>query len=422
MPPNTNSSGESLRASPAGLNAVTSRLPTRSPIPTAPPILRTVTRSRRAAPRHIRAELPEGPLDLPALGLSSEVLQAIFDRAPVMFALWDASRRLLLVNPEWERVLGWTLEEAQRIDLAVATFPDPRDRQRAIDLYRRADQRWVTTQPRRRDGTRIETAWVHLALPGGVVLAIGHDLTERRQVEEDLRRAAEERRRAEELLRQSNEELRALAARVQAVREEEGTRIAREVHDEVGQLLTALRLDVAWLERKLPPAVPPAGEEVAERLRSMSRWLDTAAHAIQRIASELRPAVLDQLGLEAAVEWYVGEFEKRSGISCRLRSDFAGKALDVGRSIALFRILQEALTNAARHSGATEVEIRLRAEAGRVLLEVTDNGSGISDDRIAASSSLGLLGMRERARLLGGELTIRRNPAAGTTVAVILPR
>jgi PAS domain S-box-containing protein len=398
------------------------RIQARSQVPPAPPDLGTVTRDRRAAPRRVPAELPAGPPDPSALRLSSEVLWAIFDRAPMMIALWDTSRRLLLVNREWEQALGWTLEEAQRIDLAVATFPDPRHRRRAMELYRTADQRWVNTRPCRRDGTRLDSSWMHVALPGGMVLVMGQDLTGRRHVERELRRSAEKRRRAEARLRQSNEELRALAARVLAVREEESIRIAREVHDEVGQLLTVLCLDVAWLERKLPPVLPPAGEEVAERLRSMSRWLDTAAGAVQRIASELRPAVLDELGLEAAVEWYVDEFSKRSRISCRLRSDVAGQALDAGRSIALFRILQEALTNAARHSGAAAVEIRLGAEAGRVLLEVADDGRGIADDRIAASTSLGLLGMRERARLLGGEVTIRRNPGAGTTVAVILPR
>ena len=394
-----------------------SRLHARSPVPPAPVDLRTVTGDRHAGPRRIPGELPGGPLDQAALRLSSEVLWAIFDSVPVMIALWDASR-LLLVNREWERVLGWTLEEAQRIDLAVATFPDPRQRRRAMELYRNADQRWVNTRPRRRDGTTLDSSWMHLALPGGMVLVMGQDLSGRRQVEQQLRWAAEKRRLAEARLRQSNEALRALAARVQAVREQESIRMAREVHDEVEQMLTVLRLDVAWLERKLHPP----GEEVAERLRSMSRWLDTAADTVQRIARELRPAVLDELGLEAAVEWYVGEFEKRSRISCRLRSDFAGKALEAGRSTALFRILQEALTNVARHSGATEVEIRLAAEAGGVLLKVADNGSGIPDDRVAASSSLGLLGMRERARLLGGEVTIRRNPGAGTTVAVILPR
>jgi PAS domain S-box-containing protein len=383
----------------------------------APPILDR----RGGGPSRTPAALPGGPSDPSALRLTSEVLWAIFDRAPMMIALWDASRHLVLVNRQWEQALGWTLEEAQGIDLAVATFPDPRRRRRAMELYRRADRRWVNTRPRRRDGTTLDSSWMHLALPGGMVLALGQDLTARRQAEGELRRAAEKRRRAEARLRQSNEELRALAARVQAVREEEGIRIAREVHDEVGQMLTVLSLDVAWLERQLPPVLPPAGEEVAERLRSMSRWLGTAADAVQRIASDLRPAVLDELGLEAAVEWYVGEFEKRSRIACRLRSDLAGDALDAGRSIALFRILQEALTNAARHSGATEVEIRLGAAAGRVLLEVADNGRGIADDRIAASSSLGLLGMRERARLLGGEVTIRGNPGAGTTVAAILP-
>jgi PAS domain S-box-containing protein len=394
--------------------------PARRPAPPATSDPRNLTRSQRASSRAVRAELAERLRDGALLQSSAELLQPVLDKTPLMISLWDSSRRLLLVNREWERVLGWTLEEAQRIDLAVATFPDPYDRRRALERFRKADDRWVNTRPLRRDGTRLDSSWVHLALPGGMLLVIGKDLTERHQVEGKLRRAADRRRRAEKRLRQSNEELRALALRVHAVREEESARIAREVHDEVGQLITALRLDVAWLKRKLLAVAQP-GEEVAEKLRSMSQLLDGVADAAHRIASELRPAVLDQLGLDAAVEWYVGEFEKRSGIACRLRSSCDRATLDGDRSIALFRFLQEALTNAARHSGATEVEIRLGAEAGRVLLEVADNGRGIPDDRAADPRSMGLVGMRERARLLGGDATIRSHPPAGTTVTMTLP-
>jgi PAS domain S-box-containing protein len=370
----------------------------------------------------IRTELSERQGDRGALWRKSEILHAIFDNLPVMISFWDASGRLLLVNREWEQVLGWKLEEAQRIDILAAAYPDPDDRRRAVDAIRGADQRWTDFRTRRRDGRTIDTSWAHVALSDGTHMGVGQDITERQQAAKDLRRAADERRLAKERLQRSYDELRALSARLQAVREEESRRIAREVHDEVGQMLTALRLDVAWLERMLRPAAPAAGDEVPEKLRSMSQLLDAAADAVHRIVSELRPGVLDKLGLEAAVEWYVEEFEKRARISCRLRSNLDGVTLDGDRSIALFRILQEALTNVARHAGATAVEIRLAAEAGRVLLEVTDNGRGIADDRVADSGSMGLLGMRERARLLGGNTVIRRHPAGGTTVEATLPQ
>jgi signal transduction histidine kinase len=154
----------------------------------------------------------------------------------------------------------------------------------------------------------------------------------------------------------------------------------------------------------------------------MSRLLDLAADAAHRIISDLRPGVLDELGLEAAVEWYVGDFEKRTGISCRLVARMSGAALGPDQATALFRILQEALTNVARHAGATAVDIRLAGEAGRVTMEIADNGGGIPADKISDSRSIGLLGMRERAHALGGEVVIRPNAARGTKVEVSLPR
>jgi signal transduction histidine kinase len=216
-------------------------------------------------------------------------------------------------------------------------------------------------------------------------------------------------------------EFRALAARLRTVREEESARIAREVHDEVGQMLTALRLDVAWLEKALASPRAPTDEALADKLQSMAQMLDTAADAVQRISTSLRPAILDHLGLEAAVEWYVGELEKRTGISCRIRSSLGGTAIDADRATALFRILQEALTNVVRHAGATEVDIRLAVEGKRLLLKVADNGSGIAEDEIADTRSLGLLGMRERARSLGGDVVVRRGSDRGTIVEASLP-
>ena len=153
----------------------------------------------------------------------------------------------------------------------------------------------------------------------------------------------------------------------------------------------------------------------------MTELIDQTIAAVQRIATDLRPGVLDGLGLEAAIEWYVREFEKRTGIACRFRSDLGAVRIDPERATAVFRILQEALTNVARHSGATRVQIALAVEPKRLRLEILDNGRGISEARAADSQSLGLLGMRERARSLDGDVSIRATSAGGTAVGVRIP-
>jgi PAS domain S-box-containing protein len=343
-----------------------------------------------------------------ALRKRSELLQAIFDKAPVMISLFDPAGRLLLANPEWERVLGWRVEEAQRSDVMAEVYPDPAYRRRALEFIQGAENHWADFSMRTRESRVIEVSSGRTTLSDGTRLVFGRNVTERKL--------------AEERLRQSYDELRALSERLRAAREEESARMAREVHDEVGQMLTALRLDVAWLERQLPLPAQPVGEEIRVKLRAMAQLLDSAADAVHRIASELRPGILDKLGLEAAVEWYVGEFERRTGISCRLTSSLGGEALDPDHATALFRILQEALTNVARHAAASAVEICLAAKAGRVLLAVADNGRGIPADKAADARSLGLIGMRERAQALGGDAVIRRDPAGGTAVEVSLPR
>jgi PAS domain S-box-containing protein len=360
----------------------------------------------------IGAELARRQRERQAQQQRSELLQTIFDNVPVMVSLFDpAALRLVVANREWERVLGWTVEEAQAVDLLAEVYPYPEERRRAIDFIGREITEWTHFKLRSRSGGMVDTVWMRLKLSDGTTIGFGQDVTERQ--------------RTEERLLQSYEGLRALSARLRAAREEEGARIARKVHDEVGQLLTALRLDVGWLERQLEslalPA-PAAREALAGKLQDMSQLLDLASDAVHHVISELRPGILDELGLEAAVEWYVAEFEKRTGIACRLIDTMAGASLSPDQATALFRILQEALTNVVRHAGATTVDIRLAAEAGRVTLEIRDDGRGIPEDKIGDSRSIGLLGMRERARALGGEVVIRRRFTAGTTVEVILPR
>jgi len=224
-------------------------------------------------------------------------------------------------------------------------------------------------------------------------------------------------KRAEKELQRSLAQLRKLAARLETVREEERTRAAREIHDELGQALTAIKLDLTALLRDLPPDQGPA----AQRRQSILKLLEQAMRSTRRIATELRPAVLDDLGLAAAVEWAAEDFQARTGIKCQASLPEGAIALDSERATALFRILQESLTNVARHASASQVTVRLGKGNGGFLLEVHDNGRGFDEKLFSTANSLGILGMRERALLLGGELTIDAAPGEGTTVRVRIP-
>ena len=214
---------------------------------------------------------------------------------------------------------------------------------------------------------------------------------------------------------QSLDQLRALAARLHAVREEERTKVAREIHDELGQALTAIKIEFASLLRDLPGGLPgPRGQ-------SILRLLDQTIHSVRRIGTELRPTILDDLGLVAALEWAAEDFQTRTGTRCRINLPDTDIALDPERATALFRVFQETLTNVARHADATQVEMRLDKENGDLILEVRDNGKGIREEQLSAKTSLGILGMRERVLLLGGTLTISGTPGKGTTVRVLIP-
>lgn len=226
-----------------------------------------------------------------------------------------------------------------------------------------------------------------------------------------------ERRRAEEQLQQSQDRLRNLTARLESVQEEERTRIAREVHDELGQALTAVKLELSRLRDQLPQA--PLS--LVDTLQSIYALVDTTIQSVRRIATELRPVVLDQLGLVPAIEWQAREFQSRTAIQCTLDIYLRSVSLSQAGSTAMFRIFQEILTNVARHARASAVNINLQEQAGALVLEVRDNGRGVTDAELSNPKSLGLVGMRERALLLGGETTIKGTPGKGTTVKVRIP-
>jgi two-component system sensor histidine kinase UhpB len=236
-----------------------------------------------------------------------------------------------------------------------------------------------------------------------VFLAFVQDITERKRIELEIT--------------QSREQLRELSSYLQTAREEEKAYIAREIHDELGGTLTALKMDAFWLAKKMPAELGSLHEKVA----TMSQLVDTAVQATRRIVTELRPTLLDDLGLVAAIEWQVAEFQKRMGLPCRLTLPAAEVELDQQHSIALFRILQESLTNVARHAGASRVDVALGLAGTDVVLSVRDNGSGISPERVSNPTSHGVRGIFERARQLGGEAAITGQPGAGTTVTITLP-
>jgi two-component system sensor histidine kinase UhpB len=228
-----------------------------------------------------------------------------------------------------------------------------------------------------------------------------------------------ERKRAEDELRRSREQLRALSARLQSSREEEGRRIGREMHDELGQALTGLRLQLAALEKEVAQLRPPG--RILEKIPKMAQLIAGTLDTVRRISADLRPPELDDLGLLAAIRWQVHEFRARTGIACAFRGTRVALALDVNASTALFRMVQEALTNVARHARARHARVAVQTHDGQLAVEVADDGRGITEAERLGAHALGLLGMRERIELVGGRMTIRGTPGQGTTVSACVP-
>jgi signal transduction histidine kinase len=219
--------------------------------------------------------------------------------------------------------------------------------------------------------------------------------------------------------KRAEQELRDLASRLQAVREEERGRLAREIHDVLAQELTRIKLDISWLKRRLSSPVDEIKQQqLLEKLVGMSQLADAAIGSVQKIATELRPVVLDTLGLCAAIEWQARDFEARTNIPCYVSVPEEDVPLGREHSTAIFRILQESLTNVVRHAGASRVELQFNCMPGQASLVVRDNGKGIAATEITNPHSLGLVGMRERATLLGGVCSITGQPGNGTAVEV----
>ncbi len=230
------------------------------------------------------------------------------------------------------------------------------------------------------------------------------------------------RKQAEEEARKSRERLRALAARLQAAREEERIRISREIHDRLGETLTGLKFSFGWMRTTLENGdTQEVRKQLLERIAAMGALADDTAHHVRKLCTELRPSVLDDLGIVPAIEWQVSEFQARTNIRAEAKAEVRHLVASRDQATALFRICQEILTNVARHAQASKVRVALKAVGGNLLLQVKDNGKGFKAEDMADTKTLGLLGMQERAAILGGKVEILGEPGSGTTVTVTIP-
>ena len=347
------------------------------------------------------------------IALGEERLLGILNSAMDAIVVVDEAQRVVIFNPAAEAMFGCTRDDA--LGKPLAQFIPERFRDAHAEHVRRfgagnvaarrmGGQRVVTGL--RRDGREfpIDASISQLVGPDGKFFTvILRDVSERVHIERELLR--------------SKEELRNLAAAASHAREQEQSRIARELHDELAQTLTALQMDAAWCKARVPASDPDA----AARHAKMESMLKEAVAATRRIAGALRPLVLDDLGLLPAVDWLIEVFTQRNGIPCDLAVESADLKLPNAHATAVFRIIQESLVNVGKHARASRVTVSIERADGVVTVGVDDDGIGFSPESPRKSDSYGLLGLRERALLLGGEIAIASAPGQGTRIVVRLP-
>jgi len=349
-----------------------------------------------------------------ALDAAQARLAAIVDSAMDAVITVDEEQKIVLFNRAAERL--FRCERAQALGASLDRFIPERFR----GAHRGHVARFGATGVTSRKMGDVTTLWA-LRADGDefpIEASISQAAEDGKTLYTVILRDITLRKQAEDALHASREELRELSARVLEAREEEKTLIARELHDELGQLLTALKMDLAWLREH---AAADGG--LAGKLGDMGALLDQTVSTTRRISADLRPLMLDDLGLADAASWLVDEFAKRSGVGCDMKVVGAEHLADAPKPVAtaVYRALQESLTNVARHSGAKSAWIVLAADAGGIDVEVEDDGRGIAPQDVTKSRSLGLKGMRERITYLGGSFEVARAPRGGTRLRLRVP-
>jgi len=345
---------------------------------------------------------------------SEERYRDLFENAKDATYVHDLSGRYTSVNRAAEKLTGYTRAEILGKKFVEFVAPDQMEivskhlSQKLVDHGETAYECEVVTKDGRRVVVEVES---HLIFKDGAAVAVqgtARDITERRA--------------AEEKVKATSEQLRALSARLQSAREEERSSIAREIHDELGSALTSLRWDLETIERDFSEFGKQSQVPVLrKKITAMLEVTDTTLNIVRRVASELRPSVLDDFGLVVAIRWQARKFGDRTGIVVRCDCPADNVDLNQEQSTAVFRIFQEALTNILRHANATRVDVTMVEEAGAFVLTIRDNGRGIADDEKSGQRSIGILGMRERAHLVGGEMDISGVAGEGTAITVRLP-
>jgi PAS domain S-box-containing protein len=341
-------------------------------------------------------------------------LRGILDSAMDAIITVDEAQRVVLFNNAAEAMFGWNREDA--LGASLDCFIPERFRAAHGAHVRRFGEAGITSRRMggslrvvtglRRDGREfpIDASISQIEESGKrFYTVILRDVTARLRAEEDLRR--------------SNDELQALGAAAQTAREHEQSRIARELHDELGQLLTMLQMDVAWCKQRLPAGNAP----FAAKLDRMESLLKSTIAATRRISADLRPLMLDDLGLVPSIEWLVENFAQRTGIACDVTAGARELRLSKSQASAIFRIVQESLTNIAKHAQASHADIAIEEDDGALVVRIEDDGVGFSIQAPRKPNSFGLFGLRERASQLGGNATITSTPGEGTIVEVRLP-
>jgi PAS domain S-box-containing protein len=344
-----------------------------------------------------------------ALKESEKFYRTLFENTGTATSLSEADTTIVLVNTEFETLSGFTKAELEGKKRWTEFIP-PADLPQAMSYANQIsadpaavpngfEMRFVDRQK------RIKNVIVTVnQIPGGTRrIASIKDITRRQKAEKDLKK--------------SRQRVRDLLEHVEMVREEERKRIAQEMHDELGQLLTALKMDVVWLSKRLPQEDPA----VLGKATQMRQTIDMTIQSIKRISAELRPHLLDNLGISAAIEWQLKQIAEVTGLDCSFVSHPADIVTDSASSVALFRIFQETITNAVRHSNASRVVVKLDQLSERVCLSVEDNGVGIKHSAITDAKSFGLISIKERAHVLGGSVEISGKPGKGTTVVADIP-